>query len=331
MNDKYRILSIFTQLLLGKTLSKQQLMNQYQVSGATIQRDINEIMDFVAHFPFNQHDTIGEVIKNRGQYSLQRSFYLSELEVIAILKVLYATRALPNEELEHICSKLMHWVENQQIVRKFIANEANYYQGIPENQLFLYNLEMILEAIRTEQVIQFDYCKLGIAKTFVRQPKGILFADLYFFVLTSNHHAQDDSDFEQLHKFRLHNIKNLKLLGQQKRSNPSQKDKLEVGQLLNQTAQLPFLGNEIEIVIDFYHEISYVKDRFPQHQVLQKNPDGSTRIAIKANDGYGVKMWLLSQKDMLKIVKPKSIVQDYLSSLEKMAQMYGYHLTKEQE
>lgn len=330
MNDKYRILSIFTQLLLGKTLYKQQLIAKYQVSGATIQRDINEIMDFVAQFPFNHQDTIGKVIKKRGQYSLQRSFYLSELEVIAILKVLYASRALPNEAVEHIRHKLMHWVENQQVVRQFISNEANYYQGIPENQLFLQNLELILEAIRTGQTIQFDYCKQGVEKTFVRNPKGILFADLYFFVLTSHHHAQDDSDFEQLHKFRLHNIRNLKLLGHQKRHTPSQKDKLEVGQLLNQTAQLPFLGNEIEIVIDFYHEISYVTDRFPQHQVLQKNPDGSTRIAIKANDGYGVKMWLLSQKDMLKIIKPQSIVQDYLASLEKMAQMYGYHLIKEQ-
>lgn len=330
MNDKYRILSIFTQLLLGKTLYKQQLIARYQVSGATIQRDINEIVDFVAHFPFNHHDTIGEVIKKRGQYSLQRSFYLSELEVIAILKVLYASRALPNEAVEHIRNKLMYWVENQQVVRQFISNEANYYQGIPENHLFLHNLELILEAIRTGQTIQFDYCKQGVEKTFVRNPKGILFADLYFFVLTSHHHAQDDSDFEQLHKFRLHNIRHLKLLGQQKRHTPSQKDKLEVGQLLNQTAQLPFLGNEIEIVIDFYHEISYVTDRFPQHQVLQKNPDGSTRIAIKANDGYGVKMWLLSQKDMLKIIKPQSIVQDHLASLEKMAQMYGYHLIKEQ-
>lgn len=330
MNDKYRILSIFTQLLLGKTLYKQQLIARYQVSGATIQRDINEIVDFVAHFPFNHHDTIGEVIKKRGQYSLQRSFYLSELEVIAILKVLYASRALPNEAVEHIRNKLMYWVENQQVVRQFISNEANYYQGIPENHLFLHNLELILEAIRTGQTIQFDYCKQGVEKTFVRNPKGILFADLYFFVLTSHHHAQDDSDFEQLHKFRLHNIRHLKLLGHQKRHTPSQKDKLEVGQLLNQTAQLPFLGNEIEIVIDFYHEISYVTDRFPQHQVLQKNPDGSTRIAIKANDGYGVKMWLLSQKDMLKIIKPQSIVQDHLASLEKMAQMYGYHLIKEQ-
>lgn len=47
MNQPYRLLSIYTDLIAGKTVNKAKLANEWEVSKRTIQRDIAHIRNFM--------------------------------------------------------------------------------------------------------------------------------------------------------------------------------------------------------------------------------------------------------------------------------------------
>lgn len=122
---------------------------------------------------------------------------------------------------------------------------------------------------------------------------------------------------EMKNKFRINNMKNLRVLS----SNHKTKyiDKFEAGILRNQT-NLPFLGNPIKMVIDFYYDPVYVLNRFPNAKIIKVNEDDSFRIEMNVNDGYGTKMWLSSQSHMVKVISPKHmrdyLIQDMLETLK---------------
>nr|WP_281272924.1 WYL domain-containing protein [Vagococcus elongatus] len=137
--------------------------------------------------------------------------------------------------------------------------------------------------------------------------------------MSGSHTSQDDADFSSLNKFRINNMMNLKIISSHN-NKISYKDRFESGYLTNHTATLPFFGNTLLLVIDFYWDPVYVLDRFPNSKIIKENDDGSFRIEIYANDGYGVKMWLLSQGDMVKVISPQKIkdyiIQDMIHALK---------------
>ena len=80
--------------------------------------------------------------------------------------------------------------------------------------------------------------------------------------------------------------------------------------------------------IEFYFDPVYILDRFPDSRILWEK-DGVYRIEMNVNDGYGMKMWLLSQGDMLKIISPsymrEYVANDMIGTLE----FYGYEIFKD--
>lgn len=334
MNSKKRILELFVALLSGKVLTKTDLMQQYKKEGSTIQRDmtiIEEVID--AH----QNDAIklGQLNREtKGAYSLPgfaSENFLTDDELLAVLKIILCSRALSKPEMEHLSEKFIKQAHNKKLVEQFIANERVYYQGVPgADKQMIDRLHLIFEAIINYDLIEFTYTKLGETKTFQRIPTAVFFSDLYFFMATSSHTAQDDSDFEQLNKFRINNMENVRIVSANNKRNYA--DRFEAGIFHGQTALYPFLGNPIHMIVDYYHEPAYVLDRFPNSKIADKaNEDGSIRIDIDCNDGYGVKMWLLGQGDMIKVISPRSMKDYLLEQSQKMLAYYGYHIEKNQE
>lgn len=331
MNGQKRILKIFIQLLNGTTLTKKELMEEYQKQGSTIQRDmaiIEEVLEenssAPAYLPY-----LGTLSREgKGAYQLPdylKNNFLSDDELLAVLKILFASRAFNTREMTRFIDKFHDLSEDKKRLRQFIANEELYYHGVPEIDI-LDRITLLCDAITNGAMIEFEYTKCGETRTFRRIPNAIHFSDLYFFMLSASHTAQDDRDFAALNKFRINNMVNLRIVSS--RNKTLYKDRCESGALRNQTGQLPFLGNPIILVLDFYWDPVYVLDRFPDSKITKENEDGSFRIEVQANDGYGVKMWLLGQGDMVKVISPKHvkdyIIQDMIGTLN----YYGYELTQ---
>ena len=335
MSSQERILLIFIRLLQGEKLSKYELMDEFQKNASTIQRDISIIEDtlfqLTTHLPknkFSPFKDIGTLDRlEKGLYQLSSfntSSYFSDIELYVIFKIVFASRGLYEEELKQTYNKLFTNFSDKKTMNNLLANERFYYDGVPKENITP-SLQLILEALLNKQLLEFTYTKNGETRTFQRVPLDIYFSDLYFFMIAAKHTAKDDTDFSALNKFRINNMKNIHVLSKQQQIDYA--NRFEGGILRNQTA-LPFFGDAITLVIDFFYDPAYVLDRFPKSTIKQINTDGSHRIEIPANNGYGVKMWLLSQGSHVKVISPK-YMGDYL--IENMAQTlsyYGYSIEK---
>lgn len=324
MNAQQRLLLIFMRLMSGKKVNKYELMEKFDKKELTVQRDIAKIESLLAD------EVYGTVPKEKmrvdrdgkGNYQLLKedgqmlNNKLTDMELLMILKILVSTRIMTKDEIKTITTKLIELATNQSRLKKAIANELFHYKEISEEEL-TDKVGLISDAIINNQLIEFEYTKNNETKTFQRIPSSIYFSDLYFFMISGSVTSQDDRDFEKLNKFRINNMQNLKILSSNNKTEYT--DKFEAGILRNQTS-LPFLGNPIKMVIDFYYDPVYVLNRFPSSKILKVNDNGSFRIEMNVNDGYGTRMWLSSQSHMVKIISPKYmrdyLIQDMLETLK---------------
>lgn len=324
VNGQQRLLLIFLQLLSGKKVNKFAMMAFFDKQESTIQRDIVKIEDILSDkvigmtLPFNM-----EIERDgKGNYQLnndgiiENKSDLTDIEILAILKIIFSTRILTKQELINIVDKLLDLSQDTAKLKQLVSNERFYYEGIAEVNL-LDDLEVISQAIVQHNNVVFEYTKNGETQTFERLPKNIYFSDLYFFMISSSQRGQDDKELDALNKFRVNNMKNIRVVPSTDKR--SYNDKFEGGLLRRQT-YLPFLGNPITMVIDFYYDPVYVLNRFPDSKIVNENEDGSVRIEMQVNDGYGMKMWLASQSHMVKIISPKHmrdyIIQDMKDTLK---------------
>lgn len=327
MNSQKRILKIFLRMLNGEVLTKKNLMADYQKDANTIQRDMRLIEDVLDEEKVDNGNfsVLGNQALDRsakGSYAFTKSdtsLTFNDTELLATMEILLASRAFSQPEVIAMINKLTSMAGNKKLLRQLTANERLYYRGVPEDEI-LPHIQLIIDAIQQHAVIEFEYTKLGTTKIYRRQPNAIFFSDLYFFMLTGTHTQQDDADLETLNKFRINNIKNLRVVST---NQPTDYHQRFEGGLLRKQTVLPFLGKPITMIIDFFWDPIYVLDRFPDAKIIQQNPDHSVRIEVPVNDGYGVKMWLLGQGDMVKVISPQHIKDYIIQDMKDALAYYG--------
>jgi len=317
MNSNTRMMTEFLRLLNGEVLVKRTLADQYAVAVETIQRDIATIKNALEESDLRNGLTL--VNPQKGQYQLkqeQTSRY-SLVQKLMLIEILLASRATTKTEMTALIQPLLAG-ETRQLTQLTKSDTLNYV-GMPRLALAP-KIAMVIQAIQENRQLRFEYARNNQHEILTRQPSGIYFADLYFYMMTDNHRGYDDKDIKKAVKFRINKMTNLTLLGRSPSS--SRTHHFEGGKLRNQTP-LPFLGNPITLEIEFYADASYVLDRFPHAIAGPLLPGGGQRFSIPANDGFGVKMWLLQQGQLVKILSPKS-VRDYV--IQEMRQTLNlYH------
>lgn len=163
-NDKIqRILGIYTKLIEGKTVKKEEEVQRYKVNPRTIQRDIQDITAFLERDDLNT-GIINSIIydtKARG-YRLQYNnvYKLSPQQILAICKILLDSRAFVKEEMTEIIDKLIHSSvvkDDQPQVEKLIQNEEEHYVELQHKTRFLNKMWDIGQAIQNQNYIEIEY------------------------------------------------------------------------------------------------------------------------------------------------------------------------------
>lgn len=338
MNGQERILNIFIQLLNGKTLAKKNLMEEYQVESSSIQRSIKlieKVLDNDGHnkrFLTSEQETLnlGFIRRDeKGTYKLSEKLhntFLSDNEILVILKILLDSRALNKKEMNMLLTKISSLAEDKKRLNSLLSNEILYYEGVPKIDM-LEKINLICDIILHQKTIEFEYTKNGRTETLQRTPTAIYFSDLYFFMISANHTATDDIELLDLNKFRINNMVNIREVNLKK--NIPYQERFEGGILRKQTA-LPFFGHPITLVIDFYYEPAYVLDRFPNSKIISKK-DGVYRMELYVNDGWGIIMWLLSQHKMVKVISPKKIKETLVELMTECLDYYDYEVQAKKE
>lgn len=323
IHSQERIMTIFMRLLAGQSLAKQALADEYHKSAKAIQRDMMQIASAIDAADFA--DQLAVVQRTRGTYTLERAHAtnLNDTQLLAICQVLLASRGLANAEMATLVDQVLGLAKDGKRLETAIKSDLVAYHGVPQSSM-LAKLTVITEAIQKRQVLQFRYFRDTQAAMLTRRPTAVFFSDLYFWMTTDNDRAYDDMDVTWLSKFRLTLMADIQVVGHSE--DTSRAKHFEAGEFRKQTT-LPFLGNPVTLVIDYYSDPQYVLDRFPGAKVTAsagvKPPWAMQihRVTIPANDGYGIKMWLLQQAHMVKIISPQSL-RDYVTERMRWALAY---------
>lgn len=109
----------------GEVLNKADLSKQFQVSAKSIQRDFDTLRCFFSDGQ-SQYDLIYDSKANGYKLINKGSVFLDNDEILAVCKILLASRSMVKSEMEPILDKLASCcvpVENSKAVKELIANE----------------------------------------------------------------------------------------------------------------------------------------------------------------------------------------------------------------
>lgn len=307
-----RILSMYTTLMNGGALCKAQEAAKYGVSPRSIQRDIDEIRNFLSSNVENA-GVVNTVEYDRAKDSYQlvqaSQMKFTNSEILAICKILLDSRAFTKKEMDSMLQRLVDCCakpENHQLVRKLIQNEQFYYVQPQHNTVFIDTMWRIGEAIQSSHYIEIEYRKMKGQEVVRRKlkPVSIIFSEFYFYMAA----FIDDADEVREHFdvindafptiYRIDRIKSLKILKEQ--FYIPYKDRFEEGEF-RKRVQFMYGGRLRRVKFRYKGDsIEAVKDRLPTAEVLHHDEDGY--VVTAEVFGKGIDMWLRSQGEMVEVL-----------------------------
>ncbi len=306
-----RALSMYSRLMNGRIIYKNEEAERFGVSEKSIQRDIEQIRAFLD----NQAVTDG--IPNNLIYDYSIKGYrieqadnlkLSNGEILAICKILLDSRAFRKDEMSDILDKLIDCcvpVKNQQIVHELLSNERFHYVPPRHNKHFIEKLWSIGQAIKNCNVIEITYKRLKEKKTVKRriQPLAIMFSEYYFYLTAFIDEEETKKDFDVLNDsfptiYRLDRIVRLEVL--KEKYHIPYSNRFEEGEF-RKRIQFMFGGKLKKVKFRYTGlDIDAVLDRLPTAQII--NEQNGEYIICAEVFGDGIDMWLSSQGNNVAII-----------------------------
>lgn len=305
-NDKSRrVLDIYANLVDGKTVYKKELAQKYGVNERTIQRDFDDVRDFLDK-KAAETGVINDLIYDRtlNGYRLEYSncMKLDNSEILAISKILLDSRAFTKKEMRSILHRMIDCCvpkENQKMVSELIGNEEFHYIELQHKTVFIDKMWKIGQAIQQSRYIEIEYQRMkdhAIVKRKVK-PVSIMFSEYYFYMTA----FLDDKDESKQHFdvindsfptiYRIDRIIEMKVLDEH--FYIPYRDRFEEGEF-RKRIQFMYGGKLQKVKFQYKGEsIEAVLDRLPTAKILDET-DGIYTVSAEVF-GKGIDMWLRSQ------------------------------------
>lgn len=293
-NKAFRLLNIYERLNSGECIKKMEIAKEYHVSEKTIQRDIDELRVYLVESHEYEMETCIKYDKIRNVYYLVRNERecLTNMESLAICKILLESRAFNKSEMNQILTKIIAYASNDDRGRleAILKNEQFYYAPLCHNKPLLTAIWDLSEYIIKKEIIEIAYTrKDGVARRHDIKPVAIAFSEFYFYLIA--YMADGRKDFPTV--FRIDRIssycshKELFFVPYKNRFSESE---------FRKRVQFMYSG-ELKIVEFEYRgpSIESVLDRLPTAEIVnQVNGVFTVRVEVY---GDGIYMWLRSQGD----------------------------------
>ncbi len=310
----HRVLCIYTKLMGGYLVNKAEEAQNHGVNERTIQRDIDDIRNFMDSDVENTGIINSVVYDHRDKgYRLERIYQLklTNGEILAICKILLDSRALRKEEMSDILDKLISCCvpeTNQKLVKELIRNEEFHYVEPRHKTKFLDLMWDIAQAVRNCQCIVMEYMRIK-DKTLVRRkvkPVAIMFSEYYFYLTAFIDDKEVQKDFDVINDsfptiYRIDRIKDLKVSDE--RFHIPYSSRFEEGEF-RKRVQFMYGGKLQKIKFQYFgNDIDAVLDRLPTAKILEN--DGGIYMVSAEVFGKGIEMWLRSQGELIKILEQR--------------------------
>ena len=317
-NDKIsRTLGIYTRLIDGYTINKAEEAARYGVNERSIQRDIDDIRNFMDR-EIENSGVVNSVIYDRSQrgYRLEKIYRLklSNTEVLAVCKILLDSRAFTKAEMDLILEKLLDCCvpkANQKAVQELIKNEAFHYIQPRHGTVFIDKLWDIGQAIRENKYIEIKYQGVQGSKVHTRKlkPLAIMFSEYYFYMAAEIDDKATRNNFRVLGDmnptiYRVDRIQGLKVLDEHYYIPYA--DRFEEGEF-RKRIQFMYGGKLRKVRFKYSgYSVESVLDRLPTAVIESEEPheDGKRTVYTISAEvfGDGIDMWLRSQGEIVKTI-----------------------------
>lgn len=310
-NKIVRVLQIYAKLTDGYVVNKAEAAGLYGVNERSIQRDIDDIRNFL-DADADRTGIINTVVYDRIQngYRLETLFKirLTNSEVLALCKILLDSRAFTKKEMTGMLEKLITCCvlkSNQKLVKDLISNEEFHYVEPRHKSEFIDLMWDIGQAVRESRYIEIDYLRMKDKSVVHRkiQPVAIMFSEYYFYLTAFIEDEEVRKNFDVLNDlfptiYRIDRIKTLKVLDE--RFHIPYSSRFEEGEFRK---RIQFMhGGKLQKVKFRYTgpDIDAILDRLPTAQIMDET-DGEYIVSAEVF-GKGINMWLRSQGDYVRTI-----------------------------
>lgn len=307
-----RVLRLYTKLMNGDVIHKDEEAVRCGVNERSIQRDIEDIRQFMADYQEEPSFYTNDVIYDRelSGYRLNRSFgrQLSNSEILAVCKILLDSRALRKDDMTELLNTLLSCCvpeENRDMVTRLIKNELFHYIEPRHKKHVTDFLWTLGEAIRSCRYIEIEY-ERSKDKSMVRRklkPVSILFSEYYFYLTAfiddaklSSHFDVPEDPFPTIYRVdRIHKVDAL-----DERFKIPHANRFEEGQY-RKRVQFMYGGKLHRVTFKYTgFNIEAILDRLPTAEIIEQ--DGDVYTITAEVFGTGIDMWLRSQGDAVEVI-----------------------------
>ena len=303
-----RLLELYDRLLKNEDIDIKKYAEKNKINIRTAERDIKTIRNFLAKE--NQTELIHNSKKKKYQLSYSEdSINLTKSEILAVSKILLASRAFLKNEISLIIDKIVKQCGSEndlKSIQNLLNNEKFHYIELQHKKSFINNIWDLGQAIKNKKRMQISYKKTNgdIVKRIIN-PVGLMFSEFYFYLLAHIENIDkekyfDNKDDEYPTIYRVDRIKNFKILNE-KFTPTLYTNRFQEGKFRKQVQFMT--GGRLRKIKFFYKgtSIEALLDKIPTAKVLEKNKD--TYLISAQVFGNGIDRWILSQGDAIEVIE----------------------------
>lgn len=306
-----RVLTLYTKLIHGNVINKEEEAQNYGVNERSIQRDIEDIRIFFEN-DMRNIGIINSVIYDRSQkgYKLKSNYgnTFTTGEILALCKILLGSRVFIKIELQDILTKLINSCisdKDRKTVDNLIKNEQFHYIEPHHNCMYIEQLRKFSDVINQSRYIEIEYMRSD--RTIVKRrlkPVGVMFSESYFYLAA----FIDDGDVKKRFDvtndkyptiYRIDRIKSLVILDEH--FHIPYTNRFQEGEFRKRILFM-HAGRLTKVTFEYTGQcVDVVLDKIPTAKILSEE-DGIYMIEAEVfEDGFD--MWIRSQGDDVKIIE----------------------------
>ena len=303
-----RLLELYDRLLKNEDIDIKKYAEENKINIRTAERDIKTICNFLAE---KDHTKLVHNSKKK-KYPLtytEDSINLTKSEILAVSKILLASRAFLKDEISLIIDKIVKQCGSEndlKSIQNLLNNEKFHYIDLQHKKSFINNIWDLGQAIKNKKRIEISYKKID-GKTVKRviDPVGLMFSEFYFYLLAHIENIDkekhfDNKDDEYPTIYRVDRIEEFKILNE-KFTPTLYTNRFQEGKFRKQVQFMT--GGRLRKIKFFYKgtSIEAVLDKIPTAKVLEKSKD--TYLISAQAFGNGIDRWILSQGEAIEVIE----------------------------
>ena len=305
-----RLLKLYNRLLKNDDIDVEEYAKENGVSTRTVERDIKCIKDFLADNEDKSRELIR--IKRKKKYQLsysEDSINLTKSEILAISKILLASRAFLKDEISLIIDKIVKQCgpgQDLDLIQELLKNEKFHYIELQHKKSFINCIWDLGEAIKDKKKVEIAYKKMdGNMVKRIIDPVGLMFSEYYFYLLAHIENIDKEKYFcnkDDLYPtiYRLDRIEDFQVLNE-KYTPTLYKNRFQEGLFRK---QVQFMTGGKLRKLKFIYKGSSIEALLDKIPTAKAKEIGKNIYEIKAEVfGNGIDRWILSQGDAIEIIE----------------------------